>query len=80
MTVSTRSTQPCLSYILIQLAFIQCFTRAPGPAALPVVQDLAREAAVELAAEEGEHVLGAQAERGVAQEPRVERRAGRRDS
>ena len=30
MTVSTRSTQPCLSYILIQLAFIACFTRAPG--------------------------------------------------
>jgi hypothetical protein len=30
MTVSTRSTQPCLSYILIQLAFIACLTRAPG--------------------------------------------------
>src|SRR5262249_55720470 len=30
MTVSTRSTQPCLSYILIQFAFIACFTRAPG--------------------------------------------------
>src|SRR5207247_10526791 len=30
MTVSTRSTQPCLSYIVLQLAFIQCFTRAPG--------------------------------------------------
>src|SRR5439155_5096057 len=29
MTVSTRSTQPCLSYILIQFPFIQCFTRAP---------------------------------------------------
>jgi len=30
MTVSMRSTHPCLSYILIQLPFIRCLTRAPG--------------------------------------------------
>jgi hypothetical protein len=47
-----------------------------GPAALPVVQDLAAELAVELAAQEREHVLGAQAERGVAEEPGVERPQG----
>jgi hypothetical protein len=46
----------------------------PGarPAPLPLVQDLPREAAVELAAEEREHVFGAQAEGGVLQEPGVE--------
>ena len=37
------------------------------PAALPVVHDLAGESAVELAAEEREDVLGAQAERRMAQ-------------
>ena len=43
-----------------------------GPAALPVVHDLPREAAVQLPAEEREHVLGAQAEGGVPQQPHVE--------
>jgi len=42
------------------------------PAALPVVRDLPREAAVELPAEERAHVLGAQAEGGVPQQPPVE--------
>src|SRR4029434_11337840 len=43
-----------------------------GPAPLPVGEEVAREAAAELAAEEGEHVLGMQAERGVAEQARVE--------
>jgi hypothetical protein len=43
-----------------------------GPAPLPFGEEVAREAAAELAAEEGEHVLGMQAERGVAEQARVE--------
>src|SRR5262245_9271151 len=39
---------------------------------LPLGQDLPREAAVELAAEEVEDVLGEQTERGMAQQPPVE--------
>src|SRR5262249_56594384 len=82
MTVSTRSTQPCLSYILIQLAFIACLTRAPGQRRFPVVQDLAGELPVELAPQESEDVLGAQAERGAAPGAAGSRRrvAGRRPS
>ena len=38
------------------------FHPGPGPATLPLVQDLAREAAMEFPAEEGQHVLGAQGE------------------
>src|SRR5262245_45441452 len=39
---------------------------------LPLGQDLPREAAVELAAEEVEDVLGEQTQRGMAQQPPVE--------
>jgi len=39
---------------------------------LPLVEDLAREAPMELPPGEGQHVFGAQTERGVPQEPRVE--------
>ena len=76
MTVSTRSTQPCLSYILIQLPFIACFTRAPGQRRFQSFRISPANLPVQLAPQEGEHVLGAQAERGVAQQARVERPQG----
>jgi hypothetical protein len=44
----------------------------PGPSPLPLVEDLAREAAVELAAEERQDIFGAQAPRGVPKQPGVE--------
>jgi hypothetical protein len=80
ITVSTRSTQPCLSYILIQFPFIQCFTRAAAQRRFPVVHDLTREAAVKLVADEGEHVFGAETERRVAEQPPVESRADQCDA
>src|SRR5882724_3137436 len=61
---SSRSSDPVALHPVLHAG--------PWPAALPLVEDLAREAAVELAAEEGEHVLGPQTQRGVPQEPRVE--------
>jgi hypothetical protein len=44
----------------------------PGPSLLPLVEDLAREAAVELAAEKRQDIFGAQAQRGVPEQPGVE--------
>src|SRR5215470_15171057 len=76
MTVSTRSTEPSLLYILIQLRFMRCLTRRPGrrPGSLEKSSwSVTRsEVAVELAAEEGHHIARLEVERRVLEQTREE--------